>query len=445
MEQYLQEEADRAAHPSHTGDISTNQRFSDDGINRGENGEAMHESEENFTAFEKDSEQLANQEAAKAWEEEKIRRQKGILGVPAADARIGALPEHENEVEEKEEEEAGSPPINNGNRKATKNENEDDDADREWLDNDGKDTSLLINDEQEWEVEAIIDAKLVKHRTRKGEPKDVCYKVTYKGNWPKWNAKPPWQCKEDLVHCADLVRKFHRDNPKKPGAHRAYSFMPDATETRKRAQAAKEVAKTTADGNEQAVEQSAQNEGNGKRSQIIEISSDSSSSTSPGPSKLTKNPIKPASRHGNPPSTSQHRSRSTLTITLAPGEPLQALGPMGLLGGRPNDNGPIAQFRRMFDASDPDDELRVQKKKKDGVVRLESETKEPKRRKRKGDADGEEVVSSKSPKKKKLIVKKASVATVGKTRTVARTERAFEDVLEEVGEVGDIDINEFDF
>lgn len=46
-------------------------------------------SAKDFIDFEEESEQLANEEAAKVWGEEKIRRKKGLLGVPAADARIG--------------------------------------------------------------------------------------------------------------------------------------------------------------------------------------------------------------------------------------------------------------------------------------------------------------------------------------------------------------------
>ncbi|KAE9990263.1 hypothetical protein EG327_001646 [Venturia inaequalis] len=387
MERYLRDNADVPAHSSHTGSGSGRQRLSGNGMKRSGKDEAVEAFDGSDGALAGNGEELANEEAAKAWGEEKMKRQKGLLGVPAADARIGALPESSRRV--------------GGKRKATEDEDktEDDDTDRKWLDIDGKDTSLLVDGEQQWEVEAIIDAKLMKHKTRKYEPADVCYKVTYKGNWPLWNVNPPWQCKEDLLHCAELVRKFHQDNPKKPGAHRANTFRQEAIGARKEQGASKETTKTTvvAPGKmDRAAESAAWNKETPEQSEIIAISSDPSSSSDSldtiepvlnfGPKRrgprLIKGPHTPTR-----PRPAEFR-RSPLNITLAPGAPLQALGPMGLLGGRPNGNGKIAQSRPMLDEFGSHDGPEQRKRKMDEVVgskmRTDSEKQDSSRKRKAG-------------------------------------------------------------
>lgn len=61
----------------------------------------------------------------------------------------------------------------------------------------------------EWEVDEIVDCKV----TPKGGTQ---YKATFKGNWPDWNATPPWQPWTDFVNCPDKIVQFHREHPNKP-------------------------------------------------------------------------------------------------------------------------------------------------------------------------------------------------------------------------------------
>lgn len=494
MTRFLQEDENSAAvnstssHSSHT----VRKELSGNGIKRGGNEEPMEEVldddiekiiAEDLAAFETEEKEQEVDLAEKTWGEEKARRRKGLLGVPAADARIGGNYTYEERVRTRIEEELRKPrdeadlaKSRNRKRKAADIE-EEDDANRQWLDNNGKDTTLLVDGKQEWEVEAIIDAKLMKHKTRKLEPKDVCYKVTYKGNWPKWNAKPQWQCKEDLVHCAELVRNFHRNNPKKPGAHRAYSFRPEATIIRKEQQPVgeREVAMETeawrekravgepfirneekmddfveaeTSREERAMSETSSQDGDedeGEKddfianllpiddfvqdllriniedpeheSEIIVISSDESSSSPSQPVKPTRKPGRQKKGEAPPRAQPAKTRNAPLNITLSSaGAPLQALGPMGLLG-RTSGNGPIAQFRRMLDEFDPDDSPEPQKVNMDDVERTLRNRKRPKRMER--------------------SYKRARVETGG--------EGAFEEVLEGVGDVGGIDFDGMEF
>jgi hypothetical protein len=100
-----------------------------------------------------------------------------------------------------------------------------------WIDGDGNDTSILIDGCQEWEIEQIIDAKLMRHPYL-GNTKTVCYKATFKGIWPRWNPEPPWQCLDDFVHCSAMIRQYHLDHPRKPGYHRKDWYPEDLDEFR---------------------------------------------------------------------------------------------------------------------------------------------------------------------------------------------------------------------
>lgn len=134
----------------------------------------------------------------------------------------------------------------------------------------------------------------------------------------------------------------------------------------------------------------------GEQSEIIVISSDDSSSASswkPVEAVKTTHMRGPKRAQAHPVEVPR---RSPLHITLGPGEPLQAFGPMGLPGGRADGNGRIAQFRRMLDEFDPDDPPKVQKKKMDEVV-SPKKTHSPKQQKRKMD----EVADSPKVQKRK--------------------------------------------
>lgn len=62
---------------------------------------------------------------------------------------------------------------------------------------------ILVNDEPEWEVEEVVDSKLVNGK--------LWYRVKYQGY-----RTPEWQPAEDLEHSQEMVLEFHRRKPNAP-------------------------------------------------------------------------------------------------------------------------------------------------------------------------------------------------------------------------------------
>jgi len=68
---------------------------------------------------------------------------------------------------------------------------------------------IVINDENEWEVEEILDSKL-----RYGK---LWYKIRWTGHSV---SKDSWQPASDAENAPDLVKQFHIRYPSKPSQNR---------------------------------------------------------------------------------------------------------------------------------------------------------------------------------------------------------------------------------
>jgi len=65
---------------------------------------------------------------------------------------------------------------------------------------------LIVAGQEEWEVEAILDSKLVRNKLR------------YFIHWKGYDiSERSWEPVEVVEGSADLIRQFHQDNPQKPG------------------------------------------------------------------------------------------------------------------------------------------------------------------------------------------------------------------------------------
>ena len=65
-------------------------------------------------------------------------------------------------------------------------------------------SSIVIDNEEEWEIEEILDSELC-HR-----------KLWYKIRWAGYSlARDSWQSASDLINCPDLVKQFHIHYPSK--------------------------------------------------------------------------------------------------------------------------------------------------------------------------------------------------------------------------------------
>ena len=70
----------------------------------------------------------------------------------------------------------------------------------------------IVNGEEEWIVEAILDSKVINRKLR--------YLVKWEGFGIEHNSWEPW----DGVHAPDLVADFHRTNPGAPRQIRSIEF-----------------------------------------------------------------------------------------------------------------------------------------------------------------------------------------------------------------------------
>jgi hypothetical protein len=68
---------------------------------------------------------------------------------------------------------------------------------------------IQVNGEVEYEVEAIIDSKLVRNQLK--------YLVHWKGYTVMDRT---WEPASNLSHCKEMVKKFHQAHPQRPGSAR---------------------------------------------------------------------------------------------------------------------------------------------------------------------------------------------------------------------------------
>ena len=70
---------------------------------------------------------------------------------------------------------------------------------------------VVIEGEEEWEFESIVDSKIDKHYHC-----SLCYYIKWFG-CPSHPKEFQWLGDDDLDHAHEAIEEFHRANPTKPG------------------------------------------------------------------------------------------------------------------------------------------------------------------------------------------------------------------------------------